>query len=716
MRSTRPAASSPQDVLSSARPPESFRPDIEGLRGLAVLLVLAFHASVPGVRGGFVGVDVFFVLSGYLITSLLCREWSRSGRVSLLNFYARRARRILPASALVFLVTALAVRAFYAPMEQSGFAATARATALYSSNLWFGLRSVEYLAAPPHDDPFLHTWSLAVEEQFYLLWPIAILVALWIARRKRASRYLVVWIIASLAAGSFLLSMVWMRTAAWWAFFSPLARGWEFGIGALVSQFSAVRPVQLSRRSRELLILAGLTGIICASIFFSRTTLFPGIAALLPAVGTGLILAGGSGQDSDKGRASIVLAAKPIRYLGRVSYSWYLWHWPVLVLAVAITGPLSLAGRLGCLTLALIAAAATFKFVEEPVRYAWALALRPRLSVMLAAAITMGSFVAMVGWGRRVTVEQKQAGQYALVQAREDMPEPYRLGCVLPYADTSSLGCAFGDTASTIAVALFGDSHAAQWFPALARLSSDRHWKLIVLTKSGCPAPDVEVLSESLRRLFTECTIWRRNALERMTTLQPRVVILASSSGYIGAPDGTLLSMKIPEATWLAGLQRTLEQLSATGAYPVLIRDTPFPGIDIPACLARTRWRGMDTTGACSYAKATSLDSVASAAELATVHKVPRAIRLDMTDYICPDTSCPSVLRNTVTFRDSHHLTAHFSALLAPELGHDLDLAIRSRVLELIDREQHEIHAWVHDNRAITAKRGTERRSRSCQL
>ena len=372
----------------------AFRPDIEGLRAIAILLVVGFHAGVPGFSGGYVGVDVFFVLSGYLITGLLVREIEKNGSVDLPNFYARRARRLLPALALTLLVTVLVGIAIYPPFEanQGGFGATAVSTAAYASNLYFAGSSTDYFGPDREKNPLLHTWSLSVEEQFYLLWPLFIMFAVgafaW-QGRKNMNRSRLFWWMSAAAAASFALSFYLTSRQQPWAYFSSPTRAWEFALGAIF----VLLPYKAGKEA-SFVGWVGLAGIGLAAIAFDRTTVFPGLPALLPAISTGLALRGAEAN----GLMVRVLSLEPLQKIGRLSYSWYLWHWPVIVFGAAIIAAPSLALRVGLALASLAIAAASFRWVEDPIRHNRGLAKRPMYAFAMAAAI------AVVGMQRVVSV------------------------------------------------------------------------------------------------------------------------------------------------------------------------------------------------------------------------------------------------------------------------------------------------------------------------
>ncbi|WP_155766298.1 acyltransferase family protein, partial [Mycobacterium colombiense] len=317
-----------------------FRPDIEGLRAVAVIAVVLYHAGIPGVTGGYIGVDVFFVISGFLITGLLFREASTTNTVALGRFYGARARRLLPAAAIVGTITAIGAAAALPPLQARSVFLDGIASALYVGNYRFALRGTDYLASDA-PSPFQHYWSLGVEEQFYLVWPVLIIAVAWSVRRirllrgaeTRATPYAVV--LAVLAAASLTAGALWTRTSPSWAFFSLPTRAWELAAGGLVA-LSLQQWRRLSLRTASIAGGGGLALILLTCTQLNSHTPYPGTEALLPVLGTALIIGGGAVTGGlGVGR---LLCRPAMRAIGRISYSWYLWHWPVLLLMPALLG------------------------------------------------------------------------------------------------------------------------------------------------------------------------------------------------------------------------------------------------------------------------------------------------------------------------------------------------------------------------------------------
>ena len=382
-----------QSMIEAAerRPGDAFRPDLEGLRGVAILAVLLFHAGVPGTIGGFVGVDVFFVLSGFLITGLLLREKEERGSINVTAFYARRARRILPAAAVVLLAILIASWFVLAPLDVPGVAADVLASILFVGNIRFAMQATDYFAADVVRSPVLHYWSLGVEEQFYLLWPFLLILATRFGSRVRLSAGLLV---TAVFVGSLAFAIVMTAVDAPWAFYSLPGRAWQLALGGLLA-VGALRIARLPWQVTSLAGWAGLAAVIGSVIFISPTVPYPGLVALVPSLGAaGLILAGG-------GRLStgFILATTPLRFLGRISFSLYLVHWPILVLPAALAPigeELPLVTRLALAAASVAVGTLSYYLVEQPFHRGWLGRRRPKTTLAgAAAAITATAVLAM---------------------------------------------------------------------------------------------------------------------------------------------------------------------------------------------------------------------------------------------------------------------------------------------------------------------------------
>ncbi len=636
----------------------SFRPDIEGLRGLAILLVVAYHAHVPGFSGGYIGVDVFFVISGYLITRLLVAEIETSGRVDLARFYARRVRRLLPAAALVLLVTLFVGRLIAPPVEHRELANTALATALYVSNLWFARNATDYLAADADANPLLHTWSLSVEEQFYVVWPMIVLVALRGSRGRLSRRRLAI-VMAAVAIASLGVAILLSRIAQPWAFFGSPGRAWEFALGALAG---LARTSGLAARPalERWLAGAGILAILLAGALLDRNSSFPGFA-LAPVVATAALLLTGAGGSG--GWVTNVLVSAPMQWLGRVSYVWYLWHWPVRVFAESLFGPLRPAALLALSALALGLAALTQVALENPIRFNRALGQRT------LASLAMGLFITLLGAGTSWWVRHSgmllasEPSQLRFQQAREEIPRIYKDGCHLDLLDTHVADCAYGDTRSPVTVVLIGDSHAAQWFPALDRAGNVWGWKIVSWTKSSCPAASVDIYYARLGRIYDECHEWRSAVVERLIAMRPAAVVISSWGGYVGA-QGEATEWQVNADQWTAGIDDFVRRITDAGARALLVMDSPAPGFDVPTCLSKAAWNPWLYQRSCDFARARGTHAVTRRIDFETAARVAKVSTIDPAKFVCDQERCATERDGIVLYRDAHHLSLRFAVSL----------------------------------------------------
>lgn len=706
-----PAAPGTRDV---------FRPDVEGLRGLAVSIVVLFHAGLVGLVGGFVGVDVFFVISGFLITGLLVRERERSGRIALLAFYARRVRRLLPAAIVVLIVTLIAAMNLVAPLDRPAVGLDGAAAALSVGNLRFALADGDYFATVSAPSPFLHFWSLAVEEQFYLIWPALILLV----ARGRHARRLVAIALVGLVAASFAANVILTDLAANWAFYSLPTRAWELGLGGLV----AVAAGLLARMPRNVMSAIGwlgLAAIVVAALTFDSSLAYPGVAALVPSLGAAALLASRPARFGP----NLILASVPLRDIGKISYSLYLVHWPILVLAPFVIGePQDDVTRVGLVAFAVGIAALSWVFIETPFRTGL-----PKLSHQPGRTVSIGfaAILAVVvlaagpayqaGGFNTATAAEPPAGWTdpsdepwpsgdplaspspaaasaspsttasprpsdtpeptpsptprpttppglattgalpadvtpALVDARSDEERLRRDGCLAYESVTEPANCVYGVRDSTFTVALVGDSHAAQWFPALERLAKHEGWRVLTFVKVACPFIDMPVSNAALKREYRECAAFNEATIERLRDAAPDLTLVSMSRIAIHP----LKTDDDTDAVKGAAVGRMLSRLSGRVA---LIVDTPYAGRDVPACLSIHQ----DDVAACAIARATAFTDHLGAIETVAT-KASGAGRIDLTKWVCVEKPCPVVVNDTIVFRDHSHLTATFSRWLAPPL------------------------------------------------
>ena len=692
------------------------RTDIEGLRAVAVLLVLLFHAGVPGMGGGYTGVDVFFVLSGFLITSLMLDERTGTGRVSLGGFYARRIRRILPMSSLVAVTTLVASWLWLEPLRVRGLATDVLASAGFASNFVFAHRGADYLQSSLPPSPLQHFWSLAVEEQFYVVWPALVAVVCLGAGKNRAGivRIRIGLLAGAVTAVSLVFCMSLMDANQVWAFYRPHARAFELAIGALLATVPVVdrKPV---RAVESVLAWAGLAAIVATAFVFDESTRFPGPWALVPVVATALVVRGG---DTTNWAPDVLLRAAPFQWLGSRSYSAYLWHWPILIIgASAIGRELTVVEGLVCIAMGLALSELSHRFVENPVRHdrrmigarAYAVgaamllvvggsglfarenppslgtgpaATTPSLQTAATTTTTAADATTVPAGAAETTTPTAatpptlpppgpplQAVADALYTTRVpsnlspslsrallDQPVIYGNDCHASFSATRPKDCVFGDATSTTVIGLYGDSHAAEWFPVLERIAIRNKWKLITYTKRGCPPFEISVYNKVLGKVYNECGPWRANALKKMKADGVQVV-------FVGVFERLLDSVtRIPiwQKPWREAMQKSMDGLRAAGMTPVLIEDTPYPGQDVPTCVSRnvTSVTGCNVTVGSAFRPdiAQVRDDMANAGSpVVRTHQ-----------WFCTDTLCPVVVGNLLVYRDDNHMTVAYANFIAP--------------------------------------------------
>jgi peptidoglycan/LPS O-acetylase OafA/YrhL len=638
----------------------AFRPDIEGLRGIAVLLVVAFHTGIPGFSGGFVGVDVFFVLSGYLITGLLVAEIQKGSRLSLLHFYARRARRLLPACALTLSVTLLVGAVILAPRELTFAGRAARASALYMSNIFFAGNEVDYFSSRAETNPIVHTWSLGVEEQFYLFWPLLIMLGLQFGR----SRKVLVGVLSGLTLLSLAVCVLFTANGGTFAFYGLPARVWEFGIGGLAALMLR-GTLKLPAAGWFAVRWLGIVAILASGYLISRDTGFPGYTGLIPVMGTVTALV--AGAELPHSGVGGLLGSAPLQILGTLSYSWYLWHWPFLVFSAAILPKIAIAGKITVAAASLVFAAITHRLIENPIRFHPYLVKRPALSLYLAAALTFCSLSAAF-LCMRLGVRLANAPEMtAITAAIDDIGKLPLQQCASPLESSEVRSCLFGNTSSAINLVLFGDSHAMQWFNPLQHIAELHGWKLTTIVKPGCPATDISPPRISAR-FKANCATWRTEAIRQIVALRPSIVFLGNATIYLRRQDKPASRLDVSLDEWRDGTRRTLESLTGAGLQVVAMRDTPLPTFDIPTCLARTVRHSWYPGGSCEMDQSASVNPAVFQAEKASARGLPKVHFLDLTDKLCDGKDCWAVHQGMITYRDDNHLTGRFADSLTSVL------------------------------------------------
>lgn len=659
-----------------AHDPTERRPDIQGLRALAVLLVAGNHAKVPGLGGGYVGVDVFFVVSGFLITGLLARDATRSdgGRVHFVEFYARRARRILPAATVVIVATCVAATLVLDRITARGVLTDAGWAAVFLANVRFSTQGTDYFHqhAP---SPLQHYWSLAVEEQFYLVWPVLIALTLVAVGRRRPAgpRVPLTLVLLALVIGSFTLSAVQTGTGA---YFSSLGRAWELGLGGLLA-LTLPSVVTLLGRWAAAVSWVGLGLVGLAAVQFDSATRFPGTAALVPVLGTVLLIAGGASSRAGTGS---LLTLRPLRYIGDVSYSFYLWHWPLLVLGAAWAGhALRIRQSLGLVAVAFVLAVLTYHLVENPLRRArWLTARRSLRSLALwptALAVVAVSIVvlrpadpALAGpdphairsaagpFDSLPLTTQVQVSAEA-AQARGPVPDRlspqpegiagdfHEIGHCSGYKKVSNDVCQFGDPQGAHTLVLWGNSHATMWIPALAEIAHAHHWQFFPLVKEACAYGGFAGTNNP------RCRVWAAWSRQQLARLHPDLLVMGGDYGETG---------------WQAGFTQTLALLEPLAARVAVLQLAP--GLDqAPTECLFTRGANLGTC-----AKTEGAAQLGSDEQLRGLAEQGGATWIPTRQWFCWQDLCPAVIGPRVPYADVGHVTATYARHVAPALDAEL--------------------------------------------
>ena len=686
-------------------PRSSFRGDIEGLRAIAVLLVLAGHAAGNLVPGGFVGVDVFFVISGFLITGLLVGELRRTGRISLTAFYARRAKRLLPAAVLVLVVSLLLA---YTLLPRTRWSATGWdvvASAVYGMNWRLAAQAVDYWAADQAPSIVQHFWSLAVEEQFYLVWPLLLLVLALPARRRAVRPALLMVGFVLVAVPSFAWSVWLTRSDPGPAYFVTSTRLWELALGgALAIAGTALHC--LPRALAAPLAWAGLGAVTAGAFVLGPDTPFPGTAALLPTLGTAAVI--GCSVAAGRAGPAGMLGLAPFRAVGAVSYSLYLWHWPLLVVAEAGFGELTPVAGLIVVSLSAVPAVLSYRFVENPIRLSKTLQWEPAAALRIGAACTgvavaAGLMFQFTVWpppqapvstvvlpplstaqatasattpagppGAAVLTSGKSAGAPAdrvasvvpdPLTALKDGPEAWPDKCTAGFDGGQPSPCLYGDADSAFRVALVGDSHANQWLPALRGIADANNWRLESYVRQACPFLNRGIAREN--RPQPECLDWNQSVLQALTGERKPNLLVVSHTIYVVLENGEPVENRVVADRFTEAMRTTWREVTAAKVPVAVIRDTPYQSMDIPECVTANPRK----LTRCTSPRDVALATGAANPMLRAVVDQPRVHLIDLTDSICPTERCAPVIGGVLIYRDSSHLTATYVTTLAPRLN-----------------------------------------------
>ena len=662
-----------------------FRPDIQGTRAIAVVMVVVYHLHPAWLPGGFAGVDVFFVISGFLITGHLLREYRKTSRVNLLAFWGRRAKRLVPAAVLVLTATWLLSRLVLPVTRLADTAAQIRASALYYQNWQLAWNAVDYLKSADAASPVQHFWSLSVEEQFYLGWPLLFLLAATVGLTARQGsrpdrgHHAAIALAAAVVAGSLWYSVYDTNANPASAYFVTTTRIWELGLGGLLALLPAAAATRAGRLGP--LGWAGLGLVIASGFLLSGTAAFPGVLALLPAGGAALLILGGSAQA--RFGPHRLTSTRPMVFIGGISYSLYLWHWPLIVLWLAWSGhAINLASAAAIAAIAVALSWLTKVWVEDRVRTASLLSGHNWRSVATAFAaavpvLLVSLFVASepAPWDGKLGPGYPGAAVLAnkliAVVPKPVLPSPAALqlpaywqqGCLVPNASPTPKKCVYGERSHpALTVALVGDSMAGDWFTPLRAIAEKRHWRLVTDLHSACPLSSALLITPHTGGPYTSCHTWGRAVMHDLVAhIKPDVVITSEYPivGTVRHPAGGPQS-----AVDIAkGMAKYWRQLEHHGISVVAIKETPLPGLNIPECVAQN----LGEPSVCDVPR-----SKAIRRHLPTVYAA-RAMRgkvplIDMNPLICGPLDCSPVVGNVLVYQDTHHLTSTYTLTTAPYL------------------------------------------------
>ncbi|MEY4425674.1 MAG: hypothetical protein RJB56_1301 [Actinomycetota bacterium] len=612
------------------------------------MMVVIFHLFPSRLTGGFAGVDVFFVISGFLISSSLLGELEASGRIGLANFWAKRMRRLLPAAFLVIAVTVIFSAIFVPPFTRAEFLAEGLASIFYYENWNLALSSADYFA-DSNASPFQHFWSLAVEEQFYLVWPIALLVLALVAKTKAKAAITALIAASALISFSFAVALTQLDPGA--AYFNSFLRVWQFAVGASIAHLLANK--SLSMRLSPMVSVAGIALIVWSAFYFEAGSGFPGFAALVPVLGAALVIIAGLG--GLPARLIRIYKFRPIQFLGDISYSLYLWHWPVIVLApFMLNRAASTLEKLLMLAISIALAWATKRFIEDPARTSrMFVSGKPRLTIVTALVSSVALAVSVTAVSV-ATPRSVVSDVISLDQAKHDAAD-IGSNCMTKAEASEVIWCNFGNQSAAYRVLLIGDSHAATHLSGFKELAVKHDWALTLAYKAGCSFSLVE---RNASARGNSCTAWNKNLQAGLSAQAPfNLVVTANYSNNFLAD--------VKSDNWaqlaIAGYREAWQPLIERGAKVVALRDNPQMTETMLLC-----WNEavLDASN-CAGPRDEMLHpdySQQAATDFAG------AFALDLTDLYCDSQTCPSQRNGTYIYRNADHLSATYARVISGEL------------------------------------------------
>ena len=667
------------------------RSDIQALRALAITTVVIFHLGPGLLPGGFVGVDVFFVISGFLITTHLLKAVdNKTFKIS--NFWVRRIRRLLPASFTVLISTAIAVLVFVPVQLWLQWLKEIQASILYFENWILAIDAVDYLALSNEASPTQHFWSLSVEEQFYIVWPLLIAIALLFVRKRspKVQKVSMLLILVIITLSSLIYGIYLTQAEPAIAYFSTPVRAWEFGAGALIAFAPAIK----NKVVASITSLIGLVLIGYASFTFTSALPFPGVWALVPVLGAVAVIVG----SANSGLLGKVFEFKPFQWLGERSYSIYLWHWPIIILLpYAIGAELTTETKLAAFALTLVLATLTTAFIEKPFLPGGSIPKFQPITVfsslIVISGIMVGSLAVGIAQANAIIAEEKKKtddivngsldcfGAGARAPGKAPCLDPDLKGlypslataaadnywpenCVVTNReDVEPIGCEVGNANSNTRIALVGDSHAKHYAAAFVDLAKKNNWSVEIFVKGGCPFSTAE-RSRDDTVLTKACSVYVQNMQKIITEEQYDLVITSQKNGVEWITKG-----KSQEETAISGLEEAWSTVIDQGIPVLAIKDSPMPIAKVIRCLE------INAPKDCTLPRTEAFlfDPQIQAVERLN-NELVTLVKFD--DVYCDKTKCFSVIGIAIVYRDANHLTSTFTRTLARFLSPSIQSAL----------------------------------------
>jgi len=632
----------------------SYKPEIQGLRAIAVLLVYFAHSRFIFFDGGFIGVDVFLVISGYVITLSLINEYQKKSFISISNFFIRRFWRLAPALFFMLTLSSAIALVMLAPYEQIQNYGSLQSAYLWISNFYFLFAETDYFTASASENLFLHTWSLGLEEQFYLAWPFILLYALGYFSKNKAIhtnrtglKILISFLIVSLLFFVFLILINDNNRA----FYLTPARFWQFASGAIIAyiELKFIGTNFSKKKVYLVLSLIGLLGIFLSAILLNSSSAYPSWFIFIPTISTILVIY--SGCIKQRNLISSLLSNKVMTWLGDISYSVYLWHWPILYFHKKLDIFFDFLNSFTAILLTLCISSFSYYFIERKLTKKHSSFGRVKTLVCFLVSITL--FITYVNQLKNISqTGLNQNEQLQIHSQRLIKSSIYSSGCDSWYSSSALTPCltyATNNNESKTLI-LLGDSVAAQWFDILGKHYGEKGWRVIVLTKSSCPIVNQSFYYKRIKQKYTVCDNWRKSAIQFIQTEKPELLIFGNSNGY-----------SFSEEQWYSGTLDVLNEIHTHVESIGIIGGTPLLEMNGPTCISRKKWLNNNF----NIKKLNSCETkYNSQAVFSIFEKLSNQFQnvsfFDFNDLVCPNNICSSEKNGQIVYRDATHIAYDF--------------------------------------------------------